>query len=210
MADSISCAIVLLAAGGSTRMGRPKQLLPIGNRLLLRQVVEVAVASNVAPVIVVLGAHAAEIRSSLDGLPIHVVVNEGWEEGMGSSVRVGMQSLTAFAPGTKNVIIALGDMPNFSADHIAKLLDARRLTGRSIVASQYGGKLMPPALFADVHFPVLLASQGEAGARALLQSHPDEVAAVPTEELFDLDTQTDYTAYLKQQIDKGRGDTTKL
>jgi len=199
MAESFSCAIMVLAAGASTRMGQPKQLLPVGDLPLLRQVVEEAVGSLAAPVIVVLGAHAAEIRPTLGGLAVHVVVNEGWAEGMGSSVRVGMEALAQLAPEAGNVIIALGDMPNFSATHLTRLIEACRQTGRSIVATEHGGRLMPPALFAGGHFPALRASHGDAGARALLQAHADEVARVPAAELFDLDTQADYAAYLKQR-----------
>lgn len=191
-------------------MGQPKQLLPIGDRPLLRRVVETAIGTSVTPVIVVLGANATEIRPTLDGLPVHVIVNDNWEEGMGSSVRTGMETLVSLAPEMKNVIIALGDMPNFAGDHIARLMTARRQTGRSIIASRYGGKLMPPMLFADVHFPALLALRGDAGARALLQIHHDEVVAIPADELFDLDTQADYAAYLKQRTERSPGDGAKL
>jgi molybdenum cofactor cytidylyltransferase len=202
MAETASCALVLLAAGGSSRMGRPKQLLPIGDRPLLRQVAEAAAGAPVTPVVVVLGAHAAEIRPCLDGLPVRVIVNDGWAEGMGSSVRAGMKALASFAPEASGVIIALTDQPDFSADHVSRLLDAHRRTGRSIVASQCGGKLMPPAFFAAVHFPALLALRGDAGARSLFQVHANEVAAVPAEELRDLDTQTDYAEYLKPATDR--------
>jgi molybdenum cofactor cytidylyltransferase len=180
-------------------MGRPKQLLPIGNRPLLRHVVETSVSPLVAPVIVVLGANAAEIRPCLNGLPVRVVVNEGWREGMGASVRTGIEALVSFAPKATGVIIALADQPRFSASYISRLLDVRQRTGRSIIASQLGEKLMPPVFFSAKYFPALLALQGDVGARTLLQTHTDEVATLPVEELGDLDTPTDYTEYLKQE-----------
>jgi molybdenum cofactor cytidylyltransferase len=87
MPDIFSCALLLLAAGGSSRMGRPKQLLPIGNRPLLRYVVEASRSPFVAPVIVALGANVAEIRPCLNGLPARVVVNQRWVKGLGASAR---------------------------------------------------------------------------------------------------------------------------
>ena len=196
MADSFSCALVLLAAGASTRMGRPKQLLPVGDRPLLCQVAGAALAAPVSPVIVVLGAHAAEIAPSLGGLGVHLVVNDGWSEGMGSSIRAGMETLLSLAPAIDGVVIVLADQADFSASHVARLLDVRRQTGRSMIASQFRGALMPPALFAAEHFPCLCALQGDAGARSLLQARADEVGTVPLAAVADLDTPSDYTAYL--------------
>jgi molybdenum cofactor cytidylyltransferase len=180
-------------------MGRPKQLLPIGNKPLLRHVAKTALSSPVHPIIVVLGSNAAGIRSCLNELPVHVVVNEGWPEGMGSSVRVGVGALTELSPTTNGVILALGDQPRFSAAHVARLLETHRQTGRTIVASQYRGDLQPPAFFAARHFNALLALKGERGARSLFQMHADEVAAVAADGLHDLDTLTDYADFLKDE-----------
>ena len=109
MAENFSCGLILLAAGASTRMGRPKQLLPVRGRPLLRHVVEACLAAPVSPVIVVLGANSAEIAPCLGGLAVHVVVNAGWAEGMGSSLRAGLEALAALAPAAKNLVIALAE-----------------------------------------------------------------------------------------------------
>jgi molybdenum cofactor cytidylyltransferase len=178
-------------------MGRPKQLLPIGNKPLLRHMAETALSSPVHPIIVVLGANAARIRSCLDELPVQVVVNEGWTEGMGSSVRVGIGALTKLSPAANGVIIALGDQPRFSAAHVARLLETHRQTGRTIVASQYRGYLQPPAFFAARHFGALLGLRGDRGARSLFQTYADEVATMAADGLCDLDTLTDYADFLK-------------
>ena len=178
-------------------MGRPKQLLPIGNKPLLRHVAETALCSPVHPTIVVLGASAARIRSCLDELPVQVVVNEEWTEGIGSSVRVGIEALTKLSPAANGVIIALGDQPTFSAAHVALLLETHRQTGRTIVASQYCGYLQPPAFFAARHFGALQGLYGERGARSLFQTYADEVATVAADGLCDLDTPTDYADFLK-------------
>ena len=92
-ADKSNVGIVMLAAGGSTRMGTPKQLLPFRGRTLLRHAALTALESVCRPVVIVLGAHADALRPELDGLDVHVVENKDWPEGMSSSLRVGMQAL---------------------------------------------------------------------------------------------------------------------
>ena len=171
MAELSSSALIILAAGSSSRMGRPKQLLPVGGCPLLRRVAEACVGSGIANVIVVLGSNAEEIRPALAGLSVHIVVNENWPEGMGSSVRAGMTMMASVMPAAKGVVIALADQPKFSTRHITRLFDAQRETGGSIVASRYKEKLSPPALFAQVYFPALRALQGDTGARSLFQKH---------------------------------------
>ncbi len=199
MTEKPTCGLVLLAAGASTRMGRPKQLLPVHGKPLLRHVVESALAEPVSPVIVVLGANAMEIAPCLDGLPVQIVTNTGWTEGMGSSLRRGMEELSQIAPATKNVIIALADQPDILTGHITKLIETQRATGRPIVASECQGVRSPPALFTAKHFPSLLALHGDSGARAILQKHAGEVGTVPLPASRDLDTPSDYTDYLSQK-----------
>jgi len=152
--------------------------------------------TSVHPVVVVLGSNAMEIKPTLEGLPVQLVVNENWAEGMGSSIRKGMEAIEALAPGVGGVVIALGDQPDFSAVPIARLLEVRRETGRSIVASRQEGKLMPPVFFSAAHFSALRTLRGDAGARAILQMQRDEVATVEITGLVDLDTPEDYANYL--------------
>ena len=180
-------------------MGRPKQLLPIGNRPLLRRVVEASIAFGAIPAIVVLGARADEIKPSVAGLPVHVVVNDGWEEGMGSSIRAGMETMLKLAPETAGVVIALGDQPDFSAAHLQRLVASHRETGRSIVASRHGTNLQPPVFFSATRFPALASLRGDAGAKDLLQTKADEVVAVTMEDPGDLDTPADDADYLKRR-----------
>lgn len=201
MAEVFQCALVILAAGGSRRMGQPKQLLPIGDRPLLRHIVEAGVSPLLSSVIVVLGANSTLILPSLAGLPIHLIVNEGWEEGLGSSIRVGMQALLALAPKTEGVIISLADQPRFSSKHVSQLINAHHRTNRSIVASCCSGKLMSPALFTSAHFPALLAMARDVGASSLFGDNPNELADIPANDLGDLDTPDDYREY----VNRGNG-----
>jgi len=195
MPEPFRCALLLLAAGASRRMGRPKQLLPVAGRPLLRHVTERLLAAPVSPVVVVLGAQAADIAPCLEGLPVQVAINENWNEGMGSSVRAGLQALAPAAVDA--VIIALADQPDCSAGQLTALIAAQRKTGRPIVASANGDTRSPPVLFTAPWFPQLLELQGDTGARQLLQENRESVAVVPLDKATDLDTPADYDRYLR-------------
>lgn len=189
---------IILAAGPSTRMGTPKQLLPVDGKPLLVRTVEAALASPAWPVIVVLGANAEQIRPALARLPVLVAENPAWTEGMASSIRSGVATLQQFSRSLDAALIALCDQPAFSAAVIERLAAAHQATGRTIVAARYAGRQGAPALFLHEHFPALAALTGEEGARALLNDDPSRVAAVELPELaFDLDTPADYAALQK-------------
>lgn len=192
MPDESAVALILLAAGASTRMGRPKQLLPIGGQPLLRAVAEAALAAPVAPVVVVLGAHANTVSSCLDGLAVHRAFNPHWATGMASSIRCGIAAVEQIAPDSPAVIMALADQPGLSATHLANLLATRQRTRRTIVATEHDGVLQPPACFDRTHFAVLQQLTGDAGARHLFKHHAQEVATVPLATHPDLDTPADY------------------
>jgi molybdenum cofactor cytidylyltransferase len=194
-ADSSSsprCGLVILAAGASRRMGSPKQLIEIDGRPLLVRAIEAALAAPVWPVVVVLGANAVAIRPVIGHLPVLVVENPAWSEGMASSIREGVATLRQFSRTLDAAVLALCDQPGFSAATVESLLAAHRATGRGIVAARYAGRLGAPALFAREHFAALTALTGEEGARDLLNADPARVAAVELPELArDLDTPAD-------------------
>ena len=188
---------MILAAGASTRMGTPKQLLELDGRPLVVHAVEAALASPAWPVVVVLGAHAEKIRPTLARLPVLIAENPAWAEGMAASIRAGMTTLRQFSQKLDAALIALCDQPAFSAGVITQLVAAQRTTGRSITASRYGGRTASPALFLREHFPALTALTGEEGARSLLHDET-RIAIVDLPALaFDLDTPADYAALQK-------------
>lgn len=201
MAKATPCALIVLAAGASRRMGRPKQLLPVGGVPLVRRVVEQLGAAAVTPLVVVLGAAAPEVAAALEGLSVRTVVNPSWAEGMGSSIRAGVVAALEAEPALSTLIVALGDHPNVTAAHLERLRAVHEKTGRAVVASESGGVLQPPVLFAAEYFSKLLALQGETGARALLHAAGESLTTVPAGELSDLDTPEDYAAFVERYRD---------
>lgn len=198
MPDSSTCALVLLAAGGSTRMGRPKQLLPVHGQPLLRHVTQLALRASVSPVVVVLGANADVIAPCLDGLSVQIAVNPNWSEGLGSSLRCGMEALLTAVPETEVVIVALADQPALPPEHLAQLIARYCQGGCTAVASKIGQEPVPPVLFDRSWFDRLRTLTGDTGARALLHERAAEVATVPLATNTDLDTPEDYRAFNAQ------------
>jgi molybdenum cofactor cytidylyltransferase len=170
-------AAVVLAAGASTRMGRPKLALPVRGVPMLRRVVEAAAASRCTEVVVVLGgAHAAVYRPLLDGLPVRVAENPDPAEGMGSSIRAGV---AAVSPEASGVVILLADQPLVTATLIDRLVETAVSGGHRIVASAYRGIVGPPAYFDRALFLELLTLEGDRGARSVIERYPRQGVAVP-------------------------------
>jgi CTP:molybdopterin cytidylyltransferase MocA len=183
---------VILAAGASTRMGTPKQLLELDGQPLVVRAAAAALASPAWPVVVVLGAHAEKIRPVLARLPVLIADSPAWAEGMAASIRAGVTTLRQFSRALDGALVALCDQPAFSPEVIAHLVAAQRTSGRSIAAAHYHGRNGAPALFLHEHFETLTHLTGEEGARTLLNGDPARVASVALPELaVDLDTPED-------------------
>jgi len=196
MGEEFKCGLILLAAGASRRMGRPKQLLPVDDRPLLRLVTERALRAPVSPVVVVLGAHADEIGPVLAGLAVHPVSNPAWPEGLGSSVRTGVEAALKLTPDLEGLIILPADQPALPALHLENLIARFRLGGCSLVASLTGDRRVPPVLFGAGWFAWLRQLTGDAGARDLLREDRPEFASVPLASNADLDTPEDYDRFI--------------
>jgi molybdenum cofactor cytidylyltransferase len=183
-------AAVVLAAGRSTRMGGPNKLLAeIAGRPLARIVVKEALASRARPVIVVVGHERAKVENALAGLPVEVVYNPDFAQGLGTSVRAGIAAVPAEADGA---IVCLGDMPQVDAALIDRLIaafDPDR--GALIVMPTVEGKRGNPVLWSRRFFPDLMAIEGDVGARHFIGRYNEAVADVPLEgsaALVDVDT----------------------
>jgi molybdenum cofactor cytidylyltransferase len=162
------CAAVVLAAGASTRLGQPKQLVRIDGESLLHRTARLALEAGCSPVHVVLGFDADSMRAELQGLAADPVVNREWQEGMGASLRSGIEALRRSDPQPHAVLILVCDQPRLTADHLRALL-ARHQSARTGV----------PAIFAAKLFSALLASSGDRGARDLIRAHAAEVQGIP-------------------------------
>lgn len=186
----IRTAAVVLAAGGSSRMGRPKQSLPFRGRTLLQHAAGVALAAGCEPVVLVLGAGADRLLPEIAGLPVVPVANPDWDRGPGASIRAGVQAL----PDAAGAVVFLAvDQPFVDAAHLRALADAHETTGRIAAASGYAGTVGVPALFARPCFPALCALDPAAGAKHWLARNLDRVAVVPFPAgAIDLDTPDEY------------------
>ena len=179
-------ALIILAAGASTRLGRPKQLLPFRGRSLLRHAAETALASVCRPVVVVLGAGAEQLRSELTALP--VTLNPAWAEGMASSIRAGLGTVTSEANEPDSVVIMLCDQPLITAATLDQLVKVHRTENRGIVACEYEDTLGVPALFSRKYFPELAGLAGDQGARKIIVKHNNNLSRIPAPEAaFDVD-----------------------
>jgi len=188
-------ALLLLAAGASTRMGRPKQLLPYRGRTLLRHAAKTAVASGCGPIVLVTGALNEALAAEVAGLPIQAVHNADWETGMASSIRAGLTAVLTAPP--RAVLIMLSDQPHLTPALLTQLVQQQQHTQAPIVAAAYGDVLGVPAVFAESVFPELLGLQGQAGAGRLIASYGAAVAPVPFPAgLLDVDTPEQYAALL--------------
>jgi molybdenum cofactor cytidylyltransferase len=190
-----STALIILAAGSSTRMEKPKQLLMYGSRTFLRHAAEVAVASVCRPILIVFGAYASQLQGEIDDLPVRSVTNERWADGMGSSIQVGVRALTTYdrADNTEALVLMLCDQPYVRAAVINDLVTAYHANNKGIIASEYGGTLGVPALFGRKYFAELATMSGAAGAKHLIAAHASDVVPVPfSKGISDIDTPEDY------------------
>lgn len=183
-------AAIVLAAGGSSRMGRPKQLLLWRGKTLLQHVVDIVSLSAVDDIVIVLGAAAKEVTASLSLPPrARTVINEEYCLGQATSLRKGL----AAASGARAAIIVLGDEPNLSASTIELILRERFDHPKSIIRTVYSGQaghpvLLPREVWAQI------AGEGDEGARVLIAARPDLVVDVPVGggKPTDVDTPEDF------------------
>lgn len=190
MPETLTFAVVVVAAGASSRLGKPKQLLLYKGETLLRHAAKAAIESGASDVVVVLGFDAVAMLSELGGVPVRTVVNEEWPEGMGSSIRHGIDALGS---QVKCAVVMLGDQPYVTPQHICSLASRHFDGGAPIVASLYDNVRGVPCAFGSEVFPELLALTGDSGAKELIRAASAKVDTVPFfGGSLDIDTQEDY------------------
>lgn len=197
-------ASIILAAGASSRMGRPKMLLPIGDRTMLAAAVAPHLEAVNGRVIVVLGKDSRRIRAEA-GLPrhprLHVVVNRRWRQGMASSLRRGLE----VCGDADAVLIALGDEPGVTADRLGRIVAAWQPGVALVVPVVSSSRAAHPVLFARCLWEDLRGLAGDVGAREVVRRNWDRAVRVPVEALADVDFEEDYRDYLRGKAPREAG-----
>jgi molybdenum cofactor cytidylyltransferase len=180
---------VLLAAGRATRFGQCKQLVPVDGKPLLQHALDHLRASNVDHVVIVLGAHADEIRDATAFDGEHVVVNPDFADGISTSIRAGLRALP---DETEAALIVLGDQPYVSPRTINALIDEFRRTHAEVIVPTFNGQRGNPVIVNSALFPEMMQIRGDIGCRSLFGRH--EVAKLAVDDrdtLTDIDTPED-------------------
>ncbi|TDH27041.1 nucleotidyltransferase family protein [Segetibacter sp. 3557_3] len=185
--------IIILAAGNSTRMGRPKQTLPFEGTGLLERTIMAAKEANAEDIIVVTGAHYDLVEQRLNELQVLTVFNPDWSSGMATSISAGLTTLLEKKPLVQFAIFAVCDQPFISAAIFQELVRKHLLSGKGIIAAAYQQSKGTPVLFQRNYFTALLQLQGHEGARKLLSLYAQDVESVVFEKGYiDIDTPEDY------------------
>jgi len=191
--------IIILAAGSSSRLGQPKQLLDYKGITLLQNTIVQALVSVHKAIVVVTGASREAIEHELQNRAVTIYHHEDWAQGMGSSIAAGLHYLLQIEPVLTSCIIAVCDQPFITSQVFQDLTEQHKVTRKGIVASAYAGTLGTPMLFSHMHFNALLKLTGQEGAKKLLQLYQDDVASIPFDKgAVDIDTLADYNKLINQ------------
>lgn len=186
-------AAIVLAAGASSRMGRPKQLLPMEGATLVRRIAERAIDADVSSVFVIVGGSQAQVRLEIHDLALNVVDNADWTTGIGSSIRAGLEAVERAGPSYDAVLVLLADQPYVTTASINRLIDTARNSNQPIVASLYEGSPGVPAIFKRSMFEEIQKLKAEEGAKRIIAMHREQTVLIDYPEgAIDIDTPEDY------------------
>jgi molybdenum cofactor cytidylyltransferase len=184
-------AIIVLAAGNSSRLGEPKQLLFYQNKTLLQHILNEAKNANLDPVICVTGYKADRIAETITDTGITIVYNKQWPEGMGTGISTGIKQLLNTA--VESVILAVSDQPHVTADLFRTMVGNMDESKKGIVACSYAGTLGTPVLFKKEYFNQLILLNGQEGAKNIVKANLSDVRELEFENgRVDIDTKQDY------------------
>ncbi len=180
---------IILAAGASTRLGKPKQLVVCQDKSLIRHICDAALQSKVESVYVVLGSQISLIEKNISDLPIKIIENPHWQTGISSSIRAGIKKL----PNTTDAaLILLCDQPKVNTSLLNTIIDTYISTKKQIIACKYGDTIGVPALFDKSLFPELLKLEGDYGAKKVIANHESDRMIIDFPEgIYDIDSPID-------------------
>jgi molybdenum cofactor cytidylyltransferase len=191
LSNNPSIGLIILAAGGSNRLGQPKQLLPIAHKSLLTHTIEEGLRSRCSHIFVILGANAEKIATHIASYPVQVIVNESWEKGMGNSLKAAMKAIDKFDA----IITAVCDQPFLSHTVLDQLIETWENGESTAVGSSYKGTVGVPALFDATRFDELRNISDLGGAKELLFRQSISTVPFPAGAI-DIDTKEDWDNYL--------------
>ncbi len=190
--NSPNISLVLLAAGQSSRLGTPKQLLQYQGKPLMQHTLD-TVKTLPVEIFCVLGAFVGEILKRVDVSGTHLIINENWNEGLASSIRCGLNDVLKINPETEAIILVLCDQPFLTTDILSQIIEKYHQTGQPIIHCLYGDTSGPPTLFHKSLFPNLMELKGGQGAKKVVDMFPDRRVYIDFPEgKMDIDTQEDY------------------
>ena len=198
--------VIILAAGESRRMGRPKLLLPFGQKTIIETVVDNAVQSKADGVLVVLGSNAENMAEKIRDLPVKTSVNPEFRQGMLSSIQWGFEFLPE---DTRAALVMLGDQPMIPSSVIDEVIDAYKRTGKGIVLPVYNKRRGHPILIDMKYRDEVKQISPDTGLRALVHNHADDILEVEVDApgiLKDIDTVEDYSREIKRVAIRGKYD----
>lgn len=193
-------AILILAAGGSSRLGQAKQLLTFGVSTMLNRIVDVALQSKIGNIYVVLGASYDKVKASIDDTSVHIIHNKNWANGLSTSIVAGVKEILQQTPSTQGILIMLGDQILILPTHINQMVQVFLDQKCDIVYADYKSDYGPPAIFGVKTFDKLLSLEMDQGAKKIIKSglYKDASVYIP-EGKFDIDDLKDYEQ-IKAQI----------
>lgn len=190
----MNIAILILAAGSSSRMKTTKQLLPIGKTTLLGATIEYALQSNTKRIYCVLGANAETIKTSISKYNIETISNPNYKSGLSSSIATGIQHISN--QNFDAVLLVLGDQPLITSSYFNEMINTFKKHSKKIIASGYNTNLGVPAIIPKIYFNDLLSLEGDKGAKTFLNSKKDKIIKLDSANVMDIDTPKEYQDYI--------------
>ena len=187
---------ILLAAGESRRMGKPKQLMPFGKSTILEQAIDNLLSSKINEVIVVLGHRAEDMIKAIATRPVKIAINPVYHQGMSTSIVTG---LSLIDDKTQAVMLVLADQPLVDSKTINRLIEEFCKHNKGIIVPVYQGRKGHPVIFSTKYKKELLGLTGDIGGKQIINQHPDDIleVAVDSESInIDIDTMNDYQSLL--------------